>query len=148
VHLKDTVMLTRLQSVPLPKLLPPLSKLPALPKLPPLHDVRDAVQRDMRALWAGMEALRLSEVAAANEPTYAPEPAPAAPSPAWRPPLGWISLAAAGTLLTTLGFAQIELQRRLSPSVQQVQQPRPATRKQKKLRRVRLPDRTDYSRGT
>ena len=142
-------MLTRLQSVPLPKLLPPLSKLPALPKLPPLPDVREAVQRDMRALWAGMEALRLPEVAAANEPTYAPEPPVAATvARAWRPPLGWVSLAAAGALFAALGFAQIEVQHRLAPTAQPAQQPRPATRKHKKLRRVRPPERTDYSRGT
>ena len=151
-------MLMRPQSVPFPKL-PPLLKLPPLPrlllpKLPPLHDVREAVQRDMRGLWSGMEALRFHDLPAANDPSFAAEPsfAPelsvAAPVVAWRPPLGWISLAAAGVLFAALGFAQMEVQRRLSPSVQQTQQQRPATRKHKKLRRVRTPERTDYSRGT
>ena len=139
-------MLTRFQSVALPRL-PPLPKLP--PLLPPLQDVREAVQRDMRGLWAGMEALRLHDLPAANEPTFTSEWAAAAvPVRSWRPPLGWVSLAAAGALLAALGFAQIEVQHRLSPTVQQVQQARPATRKHKKLRRVRPPERTDYSRGT
>jgi hypothetical protein len=139
-------MLTRLQSVALPRL-PPLPKLPTL--LPPLQDVREAVEKDMRGLWAGMEALRLHDLPAANEPTYAPEPpVAAAPARSWRPPLGWVSLAAAGALFAALGFAQIEVQHRLGPTVQQVQQPRPATRRHKKLRRVRPPERTDYSRGT
>jgi len=145
-------MLMRLHSVPFPKL-PALPKLP-LPKLAPLHDVREAVQRDMRGLWSGMDALRLHELPAANEPMFAPEPAFAPePSPppaarAWRPPLGWISQAAAGLLFAVLGLAQIEVQMRLSPSVQHTQQERPATRKHKKPRRVRPPERTDYSRGT
>jgi hypothetical protein len=139
------MMLTRFQSVALPRL-PPLPKLP--PLLPPLQDVREAVQRDMRGLWAGMEALRLHELPAANDPMIAPESVAAAvPVRAWRPPLGWVSLAAAGALLAALGFAQIEVQHRLSPTVQQVEKPRAAPRKHKKLHRVR-PERTDYSRGT
>jgi hypothetical protein len=141
-------MLTRFQSVPLPRL-PLLPRLPPLPKLPPLHDMREAVERDMRGLWAGMEAFRsFHEVPAANEATFTPEPAPPTPARPWRPPLGWISLAAAGALFAALGYAQIHVQRRLAPTVQQPQKSHPATRKQKKLRRVRLPERTDYSRGT
>ena len=139
-------MLTRFQSVALPRL-PPLPKLP--PLLPPLQDVREAVENDVRGLWAGMEALRLHDLPAANEPTYAPElPVAAPPARSWRPPLGWVSLAAAGALFAALGFAQIELQHRLAPTAQPAQQPRQATRKHRKLRRVRPPERTDYSRGT
>jgi hypothetical protein len=127
-------------------LLPPLRDVP-LPKIPPLHEMRVAVERDVRGLWAGVEALRLHELPAGNQATLARETEPAAEKP-WRPPLGWISLAVAGALLATLGFAQILVQRRLSPTVQaDTQKSRPSTRKQKKLRRTR-PDRTDYSRGT
>jgi hypothetical protein len=146
VHLKSANMLSRIQSVALPRL-PPLPKLP--PLLPPLQDMREAVEKDVRGLWAGMDALRLHELSAANEPTYVPEPpVTATVARAWRPPLGWVSLAAAGALFAALGFAQIEVQHRLAPTAQPVQQPRPATRKHKKLRRVRPPERTDYSRGT
>jgi hypothetical protein len=136
-----------LQSVPLPKLMPFLQSVP-LPKLVPLHDVREAVENDMRGLFAGMEALSLHELPAANDETLVTEPVTTAPVRAFHPPLGWISLAAAGALFATLGFAQIQVQRHLSPTVQQPQKPRPATRKQKKVRRIRNPDRTDYSRGT
>lgn len=139
--------LTRLPSVPLPRLMPLLQSVP-LPKLVPLHDVRDAVERDMRGLWAGVEAFRLHELPAANDETVAPEPVAAAPARAFHPPLGWISLAVAGALFATLGFAQFQLQHHLSPTVQQPQKLHPATRKHKKLRRSPRPERTDYSRGT
>jgi len=139
--------LIRLQSVPLPWLMPLLRQSVPLPKIvPPLHDVREAVERDMRGLWAGMEAFH--ELPAANDETLAPEPVVAPPARAFHPPLGWISLAAAGALFATLGFAQFQLQRHLSPTVQQPQKQRPATRKNKKLRRSPRPERTDYSRGT
>jgi hypothetical protein len=140
-------MLMRLQSVPLPRLAPLLQGVP-LPTLAPLHDVRDAVERDMRGLWAGMEALRLHELRAANDETVAIALAAAPVERRFRPPLGWVSLAFAGALFAALGFAQTEVQRHLAPTVQQPQKPRSATRKQKKVRRVRAPDRTDYSRGT
>ena len=140
--------LTRFQSLPLPRLVPLLQSMP-LPKIaPPLHDVREAVERDMRGLWAGMDAFRLHELPAANDETLAPEPVAVPPARAFHPPLGWISLAAAGALFATLGFAQFQLQRQLSPTVQQPQKQRPATRKNKKLRRSPRPERTDYSRGT
>jgi hypothetical protein len=139
--------LTRLQS-PFPRLMPLLQSVP-LPKFVPLHDVREAVERDMRGLLAGMEALRLHDLPAANDETVAPPPTAAAKTHAYRPPLGWISLAAVGALFAALGFAQIQVQRHLSsPAVQQPQKPHTAARKHKKLRRVRLPEQTDYSRGT
>jgi len=140
-------MLTRFQSVPLPRLMPLLHSVP-LPSLVPLHDMREAVERDMRGLWAGVEAFRLHELPAANDEMVVPQPAATPRVRAFRPPLGWISLAVAGVLFAALGFAQMHLQRHLSGTVQQPQKSRPATRKQKKLRRVRIPERTDYSRGT
>ncbi|HEX9604092.1 MAG TPA: hypothetical protein VF973_10105 [Myxococcales bacterium] len=120
----------------------------SLTRLPPLPDVREAVERDVRGLWAGVEALGLHELPAANEPTFAPE-LERVMQRGWRPPLGWISLAAAGALLAGLGFAQMKVQRHLPPSVKvEPQKARASTRKQKKLRRTRIPERTDYSRGT
>lgn len=140
--------LPRFQSVPLPRLMPLLQSVP-LPKIvPPLQDVREAVERDMRGLLAGMEAFGLHELPAANDETLPSGPVVAPPARAFHPPLGWISLAAAGALFATLGFAHFQVQRHLSPTVQQPQKPRPATRKQKKLRRAPRPERTDYSRGT
>ncbi|HWE25872.1 MAG TPA: hypothetical protein VG496_18195 [Myxococcales bacterium] len=139
--------LTRLPSVPFPRLLPLLQSVP-LPTLTPFYEVRDAVERDMRGLWAGVDALGLHELSAANDETLLPEPAAAPRVRTFRPPLGWISLAAAGALFATLGYAQIQLQRHLSPTVQQAQKPPAAKRKHKKVRRVRQPERTDYSRGT
>jgi hypothetical protein len=121
-----------------------------LPRLPPaLNEVREAVQQDVRGLWAGMEALRLQYLPAANEVTFAPGLRSAVERP-WRPPLGWISLAAAGALLAGLGFAQLQVQRHLQPTAQvEPQKKRAPAHGQKKLRRVRIrpPDRTDYSRG-
>jgi len=120
----------------------------SLARLPPLYDVRDAVERDVRGLWAGVEALGLHELPAANEPTFAPG-LERVMQRGWRPPLGWISLAAAGALLGGLGFAQMKVQRHLAPSVRaEPQKARASRRKQKNLRRARLPERTDYSRGT
>jgi hypothetical protein len=114
--------------------------------LPPLPDVKDAVERDVRGLWAGVEALRLHELPAANEPTFAPE-LERVMQRGWRPPLGWISLAAAAALLAGLGFAQIQVQRHFAPTVRaETQRARPSTRKHK-IHRAR-PERTDYSRGT
>jgi hypothetical protein len=140
--------LTRLQSVPLPRWMPLFQSVPLPNIVPPLHDVREAVGRDMRGLWAGMDALRLHEMPAANDEPVAAEPIPASPARTFRPPLGWVSLAAAGALFAALGFAQIQLQRRLAPTVQQQPQKARAVRKHNKLRRVRPPERTDYSRGT
>lgn len=138
--------LTRLQ-VPLPRWMPLFQSVP-LPKIvPPLHDVREAVERDMRALWSGVDALGLHELPAANDETLLPEPVAEPAARAFRAPLGWISLAAAGALFAALGFAQIQLQHHLSPTVQQPQKAR-TVRKHNKLRRVRPPERTDYSRGT
>jgi hypothetical protein len=117
----------------------------SLTRLPPLHDVREAVERDVRGLWAGFEALSLHELPAANEPTFAPE-LERVMQRGWRPPLGWISLAAAGGLLAGLGFAQMKVQRHLAPSVR-VEQQKARASKQKKLPRARIAERTDYSRG-
>jgi hypothetical protein len=146
--------LTRLQSVPFPRLMPFLQSVPLPNIVPPLQEVREAVERDMRGLWAGMDALRLQELPAANDETVAPEPVAAPPARAFRPPLGWISLAVAAGFFAALGFAQVQIQHHLSPTEQQ--QPhkaRAATRKHKKLRRILRPERTnysrtDYSRGT
>ena len=44
----------------------------SLPRLPPFQDVGQAVRRDVRGLWSGVEALGLHELPAANEPTFAP----------------------------------------------------------------------------
>jgi hypothetical protein len=121
--------------------------IPRLP-LPPLQDMRQAVERDMRGLWAGMDALLLDDLPAANEPTFAPK-LERVMQRGWRLPLGWISLAAGAAFLATLGFAQMQFQRHVSPTVKaEPQKTRPSTRKQKHLRRARPPDRTDYSRGT
>ena len=122
--------------------LPGLHHVP-LPKLPPLQEVRAAVEEDVRGLWAGVEALGVHEPAANEEP-----PAPA--ERPWRPPLGWISLAAVGALLAGLGLAQIEVRRHLwrpAPALQVQVQKRIPPRTQKKLRRVRVPNRTDFSRS-
>ena len=70
--------LTRFQSVPLPRFL--LQSMPLPRIVPPLHDVREAVERDMRGLWAGMEAFRLHELPAANDETLAPEPVAVPPA--------------------------------------------------------------------
>jgi hypothetical protein len=119
----------------------------SLTRLPPLQDMQQAVRRDVRALWSGFDALRLHELPAANEPTFAPE-LERVMQREWRPPLGWISLAAAGALLAGLGFAQIQVQRHLAPVVKAgPHRARPSVRKQKKLRRARLPEQTAYSRG-
>jgi hypothetical protein len=128
-------------------LLPRLPDVP-LPPLAPLQDVRQAVERDMRALWAGMDALLLHDLPAANEPTFAPK-LQRVMQRGWHLPLGWISLAAGAAFLAALGFAQMQFQRHLAPTVKvEPQKARPSTRKQKHLRRARAPERTDYSRGT
>jgi len=118
----------------------------SLARLPPLQDVREAVESDVRGLWAGVEALRLHDLPAANEPTFAPQ-LERVMQRGWRPPLGWISLAAAGALLAGLGFAQMRVQRHFTTVVRADPQKARAS-KQKKLRRARFPQRTDYSRGT
>ncbi|HYR19445.1 MAG TPA: hypothetical protein VEQ15_08130 [Myxococcales bacterium] len=118
----------------------------SLTRLPPLHDVREAVGRDVRGLWAGVEALGLHELPAANEPTFAPR-LERVMQRGWRPPLGWISLAAAGALLAGLGFAQMKVQRHLTTAVRAEPQKARAS-KQKKLPRARIVERTAYSRGT
>jgi len=118
----------------------------SLARLPPLQDVREAVESDVRGLWAGVEALRLHDLPAANEPTFAPQ-LERVMQRGWRPPLGWISLAAAGALLAGLGFAQMRVQRHFATVVRADPQKARAS-KQKKLRRARFPQRTDYSRGT
>src|SRR5467141_1133143 len=126
-------------------LLPRLPEV-SLPRLPPFQDVGQAVRRDVRALWSGVEALGLHELPAANEPTFAPR-LERVMQRGWRPPLGWISLAAAGALLAGLGFAQMRVQRHFTTVVRADPQKARAS-KQKKLRRARFPQRTDYSRGT
>jgi len=123
--------------------LPSLHDVP-LPKLPPLHEVREAMEEDVRGLWAGVEALRPHDAPAANEETSAPAPAA---RPPWRPPLGWISLAAAGALLAGLGLAQMEVQRHLRRPPAAQHQKRATPRKYKKLHRERVPNRTDFSRS-
>lgn len=120
----------------------------SLPRLPPFQDVGQAVRRDVRGLWSGVEALGLHELPAANEPTFAPR-LEQVMQRGFRPPLGWISLAAGAAFLAGLGFAQIQVQRHLAPTVRpEPQRARPSTRKQKKLPRPHSPERTDYSRGT
>ena len=120
----------------------------SLTRLPPFQDVGQAVRRDVRGLWSGMEALGLHDLPAANEPIFAPK-LERVMQRGWQPPLGWISLAAAGALLAGLGFAQMQVQRHLAPTVRaEPLRARPSTRKQKKLPRPRPPERTDYSRGT
>ena len=127
--------------------------LPRLPevsftRLPPFQDMGQAVRRDVRGLWSGIDALGLHDLPAANEPTFAPR-LERVMQRGWQPPLGWISLAAAAALLAGLGFAQIQVQRHLAPAVRlEPQRARPSTRKQKKLPRPHPPERTDYSRGT
>jgi hypothetical protein len=117
----------------------------SLTRLPPLPDVRDAVERDVRGLWAGFEALGLHQLPAANEPTFAPE-LDRVMQRGWRPPLGWVSLAVAGAVLAGVGFAQMKVQRHLAPSVRAEAQKARAS-KQKKLPRARFVERTNYSRG-
>jgi len=127
--------------------------LPRLPevsftRLPPFQDMGQAVRRDVRGLWSGIDALGLHDFPAANEPTFAPE-LERVMQRGWRPPLGWVSLAAAAAFLAGVGFAQIQVQRHLAPAVRpEPQRARPSTRKQKKLPRPHPPERTDYSRGT
>ena len=127
--------------------------LPRLPEVsfaqvPPLQDMKQAVERDMRALWAGVEALRLHDLPAANEPTFAPR-LERIMQRGWHLPLGWISRAAAAALLAGLGFAQMQVKRAFAPGVRaETQRARPSTRKQKTLRRTRPVEKTDYSRGT
>jgi hypothetical protein len=128
-------------------LLPRLPEV-SLPRLPPFQDVGQAVRRDVRGLWSGFDALGLHELPAANEPTFAPK-LEQVMQRGWRPPLGWISLAAGAAFLAGIGFAQIQVQRHLAPAVRpEPQRARPSTRKQKKLPRPHSPERTDYSRGT
>ena len=127
-----------------------LPRLPdvSLTRIPPFQDVGQAVRRDVRELWSGFEALGLHDLPAANEPTFAPK-LEAVMQRGWRPPLGWISLAAGAALLAGVGFAQMQVQRHLAPTVRpEPQRARPSTRKQKKLPRRHSPERTDYSRGT
>lgn len=114
--------------------------------IPPLFEMRQAVERDVRGLWSGIDALRLHDLPAANEPTFAPK-LERAMRRGWQPPLGWISLAVAAALFAGLGFAQMQVQRHLAPAVKaEPQKPRPSTRQSKKLRRAPPPDRTEYSR--
>jgi len=128
------MLLPRLHEVPLSRL-----------SLPPLQDMRQAVERDVRGLWAGMDALLLDDLPAANEPTFAPK-LERVMQRGWHLPLGWISLAAAAAFLAAVGFAQMQFQRHLAPTVKvDSQKARPGTRKQKHLRRARPLDRTDYS---
>ena len=118
----------------------------SLTRLPPLQDMRQAVERDVRGLWSGIDALWLHDLPAANEPTFAPKLERVMQS-GWRPPLGWASLAAAAALFAGLGFAQIQVQRRLAPAIKaEPQKSRPSTRHSKKLRRPPALDRTEYSR--
>jgi len=120
----------------------------SLPNLPPLQDVGDAVRRDVKGLWSGIEALGLHDLPAANEPTFAPA-LERVMQRGWRPPLGWVSLAAAAAFLAGAGFAQIHVRRHLVPTVKaEPQRARPSTRKHKNLRRLHVQERTDYSRGT
>ena len=58
----------------------------SLTRLPPLQDMRQAVERDVRGLWSGIDALRLHDLPAANEPTFAPKLERVMQS-GWRPPL-------------------------------------------------------------
>jgi len=128
-------------------LLPRLSDV-SFAQVPPLQDMKQAVERDMRALWAGVDVLRLQQLPAANEPTFVPK-LERVMQRGWQPPLGWISLAAAGALLAGLGFAQMQMQRHFAPTVKaDAQRVRGSTRQQKKIRRTRPPEKTDYSRGT
>ena len=114
-------------------------------RLPPLQDMRQAVERDVRGLWSGVDALWLHDLPAANEPTFAPK-LERVMQTGWRPPLGWVSLAAAAALFAGLGFAQIQVQRHFVPAVKaEPKKPRPSMRKQKRLARARAPDRTEYS---
>jgi len=116
----------------------------SIARLPPLHDMRQAVERDVRGLWSGIDALWLHDLPA-NEPTFVPK-LERVMQRGWRPPLGWASLAAAAALFAGLGFAQIQVQRRLAPVIKaEPQKSRPSTRQSKKLRRP-APDRTEYSR--
>ena len=118
----------------------------SLDRIPPLQDVQQAVRRDVRGLWSGIDALWLHHLPAANEPTFAPE-LERVMQRGWRPPLGWSSLAAAAALFAGLGFAQIQVQRHLAPTVKaEPQKSRPSTRHSKKLRRPPALDRTEYSR--
>ena len=57
----------------------------SLPNLPPLQDVGDAVRRDVKGLWSGIEALGLHDLPAANEPTFAPA-LERVMQRGWRPP--------------------------------------------------------------
>jgi len=126
-------------------LLPRLAEV-SLARIPPLQDMRQAVQRDVRGLWSGFDALGWHQLPAANEPTFAPE-LERLMQRGWRPPLGWVSLAVAAGLLAGLGFAQMQVQRHFTPVVKvEPQRSRPSTRKQKRLPRAR-PERTAFSSG-
>jgi len=119
---------------------------PSLAKIPPLFEMRQAVERDVRGLWSGLDALSLHDLPAANEPTFAPK-LERVMQRGWQPPLGWVSLAAAAALFAGLGFAQMQVQRHLAPAIKaEPQKPRPSTRQPKKLRRTLPLDRTEYSR--
>jgi hypothetical protein len=104
-----------------------------------LHTAKEAVAQDLRALWAGME--QVPGLEAAND---APEP-PAEPEPdrRWHVPVGWISLVAAGLFLLGLGLAQITFVEvaRKDGTVQ-----RRSGHSKRALKRVRPPNRTEWSR--
>src|SRR5207244_10712753 len=94
--------------------------LPRLPevsftRLPPFQDMGQAVRRDVRGLWSGIDALGLHDLPAANEPTFAPE-LERVMQRGWRPPLGWDSLAAAAACLAGGGFARSQGHRHLPPA--------------------------------
>src|SRR2546430_17154463 len=115
-------------------LLPRLPEV-SLTRLPPFQDMGQAVRRDVRGLWSGIDALGLHDFPAANEPTFAPE-LERVMQRGWGPPLGWGSLGGGAPVLAGVGFSQIQGQPHLSPG----RRPEPqgegaATREPKKLTR-------------
>lgn len=107
-----------------------------------LQTAKEAVAQDLRALWAGWE--QVNAVPAVNDPPEAPaEAASDAPEQRWHVPIGWISLVAAGVFLLGLGLAQItftEMARKDAAAQQ-----KRSGKSKRQLKRVRPPNRTEWS---
>jgi hypothetical protein len=106
-----------------------------------LHTAKQAVAQDLRALWSGME--QLQGLSAANDPPAAQDESASAAERRWRVPVGWISLVAAGVFLLGLGLAQITL---VEVARKDAASQKRSGHSKRALKRVRPPNRTDWSR--